>query len=155
MGHCSQLEWLYIGANPAFLTYDDSSGLVNALLCSWRPKPGVADPVVIFFTNDAQAFTRQAFVDVLRALGRITEDWFRGVSESANAPDLRQSVKVRVYDSETWREWWWGHVQACFPTWVRLRRLDMELLTRGCLQTTLNALLCLLGANWRISAKRR
>ena len=40
LGHCSELEPLYIGANPAFLTYerDGSADLVAALLRSWRPK---------------------------------------------------------------------------------------------------------------------
>ncbi|KAI1786626.1 hypothetical protein LXA43DRAFT_1064936 [Ganoderma leucocontextum] len=102
-------------ANPSFLTYDGSSDLVNAMLHSWHPKPSAADPVVIFFTNDAQAFTRQAFVDVLRALGRITEDWFQEVSHSDNMSDLWRSIKVRVYDWEEWRVWWWGHVQALLP----------------------------------------
>ncbi|PIL32879.1 hypothetical protein GSI_04997 [Ganoderma sinense ZZ0214-1] len=128
LGHCSELEWLYIGANPTFLSYDGSSDLVSALLRSWRPKASVADPVVIFFMNDAQAFTRDAFVGVLRALGRIAEDWFRDVSGAENVPGVRQSVKVRVYDSEKWRGWWWDHVQACFPTWVRLKRLGVEFL---------------------------
>ena len=138
LSHCSELEWLYIGANPAFLTYDGSPDLVNTILRSWKPADTVANPVVIFFTNDAQAFTRHAFVEVLQALGRIAEDWFRDVSEAEDAPDLRQNVKVRVYDWEEWRGWWWGHIQACFPTWFRMRRLDMEFLTRECLQTNLN-----------------
>lgn len=87
---------------------------------------------MIFFTNDAQAFTRDTFVDVLRALGCITEDWFRDVAEVEDGRELRQSVKVRIYDQEKWREWWWGHVQTCFPTWVRLKRLEMEYLMREC-----------------------
>ena len=132
LGHCSELEWLYIGANPAFLTYDWSADLVTALLRSWRPNATVGNPVVIFFTNDAQVFTREAFVDVLRALGHIAEDWSRDAAAAGNGGELRQAIKVRIYDWEKSRGWWWDHVQACFPTWGRLRRLDMEYLMREC-----------------------
>ena len=61
---------------------------------------------MIFFTN-------------IRTLGRITEDWFRDAAEAEGGRELRQGIKVRVYDWENWRSWWWwGHIQSCFPTYV-------------------------------------
>ena len=47
------------------------------------------------------------------------EDWFRDAAEAEGGRELRQGIKVRVYDWENWRSWWWwGRIQSCFPTYV-------------------------------------
>lgn len=52
------------------------------------------------------------------------------VSEDIHTQGLGYELLLRIYDWESRREWWREHINASFPTWAKLGRLELGYLTR-------------------------
>ena len=112
---------------------ETQAGLVEALLSSWRPR--CSKRLLFFDPGVISRFTRRGFADILRALGAIAERSLPTIQRpsSRGRPDVKRTryrLAVQLWDWETEKEWWWNHIQRCFPTWARSKRLRMHFLTR-------------------------
>ncbi|KAM5545221.1 hypothetical protein V8D89_001332 [Ganoderma adspersum] len=124
------LQTLFLSFTPRF-SMDAHAGQVRALLDSWNPHRGLPlhPRCLVLRTYRDWQFTRRGFAAVLRGLGTIAEAWLQTRTVAVESTPLRgrgaaqYQLIVNIYDSEAARQWWSGHVDACFPTWLRLGRL--------------------------------
>ena len=107
------------------------------MLSSWTsPQPNAQ--LVFGVWYQTYLFTRQGYADILNGMGTITDNLLEAaqateatkVSEDIHAKGLGYQLLLRIYDWESRREWWWGHINASFPTWAKLGRLELGYLTR-------------------------
>lgn len=119
---------------------DTHAGFIKELLTSWTPQH--SEPRLRFCPYREEKFTRQGFVDVLRSLGTIAEEWLQTVEEQASEGDSRMDHDVQyqlfvdIYDWEAQREWWLDHLISCFPTWLDLKRLNWTFNSRKCIASS-------------------
>ncbi|TBU43570.1 hypothetical protein BD309DRAFT_1019168 [Dichomitus squalens] len=132
LGLCSALERLDIWLGPESATDSDGQSLdmLKATLISWKPE--VPLPIVHLHAYHEYHFTRQEFADLLGTVGRVVDEL---VDESRAGPSAagkvgeqggRWRIWAGIYDSENCRDWWWTHIQKCFPTLARSAELDMS-----------------------------
>ncbi|TBU62328.1 hypothetical protein BD310DRAFT_988975 [Dichomitus squalens] len=132
LGLCSALERLDIWLGPESATDSDGQSLdmLKATLISW--KPDVPLPIVHLHAYHEYHFTRQEFADLLGTVGRVVDEL---VDESRAGPSAagevgeqggRWRIWAGIYDSKNCRDWWWTHIQKCFPTLARSAELDMS-----------------------------
>ena len=118
---CTGLQTLFLSFTPHF-SMDTHARHVRALLSSWNsqlPHPAC----LVFRTYRDWEFTRRGFADVLRGLGTIAEPWLQTVESTHSGRVAQYQLVVNICDSEAARKWWSDHIDACFPTWLRLGRL--------------------------------
>ncbi|KAM5545185.1 hypothetical protein V8D89_001296 [Ganoderma adspersum] len=124
---CTALDKLVLFLTPHF-SMDTHAGFVKDLLFSWKPRH--TEPYLELCLSGASIFTRQAFADALRDLGRITEAWLQTVEEphptgeSGNETRIKYKLRVHLYDWKAEEEGWEDHLKSCFPTWEQLQRLS-------------------------------
>ncbi|TBU22514.1 hypothetical protein BD311DRAFT_675930 [Dichomitus squalens] len=127
---CTMLERLDIDLGPELLTDGQSLDKLKAMPNSWDSAVPVRNihlvPVI------PSEFTRQCFADLLSTVGRVLEELFHdsyappsGDGE-VGEQGRRWRLWVDVCDWEVWRDWWWTHVQKCFPTLAKSHGLTMN-----------------------------
>ena len=111
--------------------------MLKAMLDSWDAD--VPQQNVHLSANHHEGFTRQAFVDVLYPVAQALKDWGNGslvpsgAEREVSGPYTKRRVCVCLRDWEVWKNWWWMHVQECFPTFAKPQsRLRMSYFTRKC-----------------------
>ncbi|PIL29504.1 hypothetical protein GSI_08312 [Ganoderma sinense ZZ0214-1] len=136
LGACSELQELYVVPTWDFLKNTENAQygveLLKTMLASWNPQlPGPTLTIGAYYQS--WNFTRQQFADILHILGAVAEQWLHMIQslahdrvDSGDGPDVRYWVDIVIYDWRAQREWWWSHVVAYFPTWVKLGRLEMD-----------------------------
>lgn len=136
LSSCTGLRTLFLALTPQF-SMDKHGVFVKDLLGSWKPR--CLEPVLKFAALREDGFARQGFADVLHSLGIIVEAWLQTIEKSHpageraaenNSSDMQYQLYVEIYDWEAERKWWSDHLESCFPTWSRLRRLRWRLCTR-------------------------
>ncbi|TBU31892.1 hypothetical protein BD311DRAFT_79785 [Dichomitus squalens] len=131
---CSTLERLEICLRPRALTEGRSLDKLKAMLNSWDPQVPLQNVHLRAYYE--YNFTQQSFADLLGTVGLVLEDLLR---ESAGPPSAdgevgeqgrRWQIWVDINDWEVWRDWWWTHVQKCFPTLAKSAALRMNFALR-------------------------
>ena len=130
------LRGLNFYLEPTFAADEQSLDMLKTILSSWDPDV----PVQNAYLTPAweEAFTRQAYADLLRRMGQVLEGWLQGFlypSEAdgeASQRNTKRRVCVRLYDREVWKAWWGTHLKECFPTFAKSRRLHIHYFPREC-----------------------
>ncbi|KAM5545219.1 hypothetical protein V8D89_001330 [Ganoderma adspersum] len=138
LSSCYELRDLYVVPTPEFSKTDQHDGAnpLESMLASWDTRQPFPTLTIGAYYQSCN-FTRQEFADLLHALGAVTERWVQaiqavdGVDDSGEGECCRVQywVDIVIYDWESHSEWWWDHVTASFPAWVRLGRLEMDYYT--------------------------
>ncbi|KAM5545170.1 hypothetical protein V8D89_001281 [Ganoderma adspersum] len=133
LSSCIGLRELYLSLTSQF-SMDKYAALVKDLLASWKPQHSKS--TLYLRPYDLRQFTRHGFADGLRGLGTIIEASVpkplqqpSPASDPENQYTVQYQLCVSIYDWEAKREWWSVHLDSCFPTWARLRRLSMDFIT--------------------------
>ena len=106
------------------------------MLSSWNADVMRKDVYLSAYYGDD--FTRQSYADLLRKMGQIFERWFRrpsvplAASGEVSEQHTKRGVFVCLRYWEVWVDWWWKHVQECFPTFAKSERLAMIYHPRVC-----------------------
>ena len=125
-------ELLRLSLTPDFPT-EMLAMMMEEVLSSWRPRDKM--PVLQFHPEPTRSseFTRGGLAEVLRAVGAMTERLLRPIQETTRAcasedTDTRTqcAVVVTLWDWEWEADWWWDHVQSCFPTWALKGTIFMD-----------------------------
>ena len=110
--------------------------MLRAMLKSWDADVPLQEVWLMAYNEDD--FTRQDFVDLLRAVGRLLKKWAlqSPVSSSVDGEvgerHARREVCVELYDWEVWEDWWWRHLAKCFRTFAKSDRLYKTYDPRKC-----------------------
>ena len=97
--------------------------MLKAMLSSWDA--GVPLQNVNLSACDEDKYTRKAYADLLHTIGQALEEWLRGLPVSSRADGegseqyTKRAVCVQLYDWGVWRDWWWTHIEECFPTFAK------------------------------------
>ncbi|TBU37314.1 hypothetical protein BD309DRAFT_876683 [Dichomitus squalens] len=127
---CTTLERLDIGLDPELATNGQSLEKLEAMLNSWDSKLPLQ--VAYLQPDYEQDFTRQGFADLLATVGRVMEELLQDSSAPPSADaevgeqGRRWDIYVDLHDWEVWRDWWWTHVQKCFPTLAKSHGIWMN-----------------------------
>ena len=137
MSACTGLHTLFLSFTPRF-SMDAHAAHVRALLDSWNPHLSYPCCLVLRTYREWQ-FTRRGFAAVLRGFGTIAETWLQTRTRTVTATTVpvesnplcddlgaahyQCELVVNICDSEAARQWWSGHIDACFPTWLRRGQL--------------------------------
>ena len=130
------LQKIRLFLNPESATDEESLDMLKAMLNSWDADGSQQN--VHLSAHNHEEFTRQAFIDDLRPMAKVLENWGNGslVPSGAGSEVSGQYNKRRVCvclrDWEVWRDWWWMHVQECFPTFAMSDALQMSYSPREC-----------------------
>ena len=132
-----KLQRLTVRPTADFSTDQRFGDLLRTMLSSWNSPLPRAQLAFGAWYQTCQ-FSRQGYADILAALGTITNNWLdtvlardtTGICVEAQPRELEYQVLIRIYDWESRREWWLDHINAAFPTWAQLGRLELGYLTR-------------------------
>ncbi|PIL32985.1 hypothetical protein GSI_05103 [Ganoderma sinense ZZ0214-1] len=131
-GSCTGLKALELFFTSQF-SMDTHGGCIAELLASWKPLR--LDPVLKLSPASENGTTRRGFAEVLRGIGTIIEAWLQTLEDPTAAGEIQDhqqvkyELKVEIYEWESMGRWWMDHLESCFPTWVKLGRIDLILLT--------------------------
>ncbi len=138
LSSCLNLQRFTVRPTAEFSTDERFGHLLETMLGSWTtPRPHAQLAFGVWYQTCH--FTRKGYADILHALGTITDDWLKGVQRATDTTDVSADARasgseyqvfVRIYDWDSRREWWWDHANASFPTWAKLRKLELGYLTR-------------------------
>lgn len=127
---CSTLASVDIQVLLKFGADETASDTLRRMLNSWQLKGPSHTVRIVPYVE--QQFTRRKYADLLSIIGRIMEEWLSGAGgpsnrdEAVNEHDLRRRIIVYIRDWESWRDWWWRHVEESFPTFARCGGLEMN-----------------------------
>ncbi|PIL32983.1 hypothetical protein GSI_05101 [Ganoderma sinense ZZ0214-1] len=128
LGSCTGLETLNLLLTSQF-SINTHARFVTELLASWKPLH--LNPVLQLSPECQSDTTRQDFAEALRGLGTITEAWLQTLEEPPPSGEIQdhQQVKYRLevymHESEAEIMWWLDHLESCFPTWMKLGRIEL------------------------------
>ena len=130
--HCSMLKGLGLWLDSELTTDGKSLDMFKTMLSSWKFK---ASSQYIFMTPYApHRFTRKAFADLLSAVGNIVEEC---LGDAGSWQDMHENggdgggwLGVQLFDQGGWQDWWRKHIDNCFPTFVRHKKLNTTFTTR-------------------------
>ena len=130
------LRGLNFYLEPTFAADEQSLDMLKTILRSWDPDV----PVQNAYLTPAweEAFTRQAYADLLRKTGQVLESWLHGslfptgAHGEASRRHRKRRVRVVIYDREVWKDWWGTHIKKCFPTFAKSRGLRIKHRPREC-----------------------
>ncbi|PIL26624.1 hypothetical protein GSI_11290 [Ganoderma sinense ZZ0214-1] len=133
LSSCSALQKFTVRPTAEFSTDERFGYLLSTMLSSWKnPQPHAQLAFGVWYQTCH--FTRQGYADILNALGTTADGWLEDMQKASDTTDVSGDtsangsecqVFVRIYDWESRREWWWGHITASFPTWAKLGRLEL------------------------------
>ena len=126
---CLTLKWVQIEMLPEFMVDRKASEVLRAMLSSWRAEVPVQFVGITPYCHNW--FTRQEYADLLSTVGRVLEEWLGDVAGAANVNEafsehnIGRRVVIYIKEWGSWEDWWWKHVQECFPTFARLGGLEV------------------------------
>ena len=130
------LRKLMIYLRPEVATDEQSLGMLKALLILWNVDD--SEQSVYLRASYEQAFTRQAYADLLRKMGQVLEGWLQsslvlsGADGEASEQRTEHRICVVLHDGESCKDWWGRHIMECFPTFARSHGLRMDYQPREC-----------------------
>ena len=133
------LRRLNLYLEPETTANEQSLDMLQAMLSSWNAR--VSLQTIHLSAFNTADFTRQAYIDLLHVLGQVLDGWFHD-SHSSPVPSRRggeiserltaRKLFVNIFDWEIWEDWWWAHVQECFPVSAKSGGLQMSYDPREC-----------------------
>ncbi|TBU52138.1 hypothetical protein BD310DRAFT_257839 [Dichomitus squalens] len=127
--HLPYLKSLWITIPYTLSLFPDLPEAMTSVIRSWVPHGIHGTRTLTFTATYEYDFTREEFVDVLRALGPVVEDVLLGAGSGDIENSGRQQefsgivLEVSVIDVSEKHDWWRDRARECFPKLRELGRL--------------------------------